>query len=364
MKYMLLVFSIFLLDAYCFPPKELKLTGERWYDWDGSAWIQRQRDDYLRDSLGVVTQMIRYSYNSSGTLTGSATYNRTDHEDYYSLSYGYTWTGYKQGGTYTWTHNYNIADLEISYVYNYFYWDMNGSGTENKTFTYTYENDRIKETDEVYNSTLEWNYGNYSYKTTFLYDDSGRVLSEIKQSLQNEQWTDKERTLWTYDGITGTGINEIYKNTVWIFQNKKTRTLNTGYDPYFENRNVWSWGSWIESETDNLYYNTAQDITQIITKTYDTATETYINYKRHDISYEDFNLLTSPVNFTSSASDGTITLSWDAVSGATGYNIYSSDDPYGTFEIDTMGTLNGTQWNSDASVSRKFYKVTATDEEK
>jgi large repetitive protein len=71
--------------------------------------------------------------------------------------------------------------------------------------------------------------------------------------------------------------------------------------------------------------------------------------------------LTAPQSLTTSVSAGTLTLSWQAVPYATGYKIYSSNDPYGTFVLDTTGTFSGTTWYRAVSDSKKFYRVTAVD---
>jgi C1A family cysteine protease len=67
-----------------------------------------------------------------------------------------------------------------------------------------------------------------------------------------------------------------------------------------------------------------------------------------------------PQNVVTSASGSNITVSWDLVSGATSYVVYSANDPYGTFAIDTSGTLNGTSWTAPATAAKKFYYVIAT----
>jgi len=54
---------------------------------------------------------------------------------------------------------------------------------------------------------------------------------------------------------------------------------------------------------------------------------------------------------------GTITLSWDAITGATYYEIWSASDPYGTYTL-AEGNWTGTTW-SETSAVMKFYKVIA-----
>jgi len=54
---------------------------------------------------------------------------------------------------------------------------------------------------------------------------------------------------------------------------------------------------------------------------------------------------------------GTITLSWDAIIGATYYEIWSASDPYGTYTL-AEANWTGTTW-SETSAVMKFYKVIA-----
>ena len=66
------------------------------------------------------------------------------------------------------------------------------------------------------------------------------------------------------------------------------------------------------------------------------------------------NLIT--VNVTSSQCD----LSWDAAAGATGYHIYRSTDPYGTFtEVGTSATNSFNDTGVSAG-NKYFYYVTAS----
>ncbi len=63
-------------------------------------------------------------------------------------------------------------------------------------------------------------------------------------------------------------------------------------------------------------------------------------------------LATAPVATIS----GTGQLSWTPVTGAVAYNVYSADDPYGTFTLEA--TVRGTTYTGP-SAPKKFYKVTA-----
>jgi hypothetical protein len=55
-----------------------------------------------------------------------------------------------------------------------------------------------------------------------------------------------------------------------------------------------------------------------------------------------------------------ITLNWNAALGATGYNIYSSDDPYGTFSY--LANTTTTNWQKSVTPGKRFFYVTSTND--
>ncbi|NOR46240.1 MAG: hypothetical protein GQ534_11695 [Candidatus Delongbacteria bacterium] len=61
-------------------------------------------------------------------------------------------------------------------------------------------------------------------------------------------------------------------------------------------------------------------------------------------------------------SGDSLTLSWNSATGATGYNIYESDDPYGTFSY--VASTTATSWQTEATEDKKFYYVTSTNSNK
>ncbi|MBW6515561.1 MAG: hypothetical protein K0B81_02960 [Candidatus Cloacimonetes bacterium] len=66
-----------------------------------------------------------------------------------------------------------------------------------------------------------------------------------------------------------------------------------------------------------------------------------------------------PANVTIIATTNEVIISWDPVPGATSYTVYSSDDPYGTYEPVSDGVYENTSWTSSNTGSAKFYYVTA-----
>jgi hypothetical protein len=70
--------------------------------------------------------------------------------------------------------------------------------------------------------------------------------------------------------------------------------------------------------------------------------------------------LDPPQNLALSESEGTLTLNWDAVTGAVSYRIYASDSPDGVFT--QIGTAASPAWTHPVEAGWKFYRVTASSE--
>ena len=66
-----------------------------------------------------------------------------------------------------------------------------------------------------------------------------------------------------------------------------------------------------------------------------------------------------PQNVTIEIIGTDVHLSWDAVTGATSYKVYSSDSPESGFAEDTSGTFSGNSWMAPIGYIKKFYYVTA-----
>ncbi len=72
----------------------------------------------------------------------------------------------------------------------------------------------------------------------------------------------------------------------------------------------------------------------------------------------------APTNLALSVSGSDVIITWNAVTGAAGYLVYSSADPYGVFSLDETGAFNGTQWTAPMNGTKMFYYVIATNETK
>ncbi|MGD9707313.1 MAG: amidase domain-containing protein [Candidatus Delongbacteria bacterium] len=73
-------------------------------------------------------------------------------------------------------------------------------------------------------------------------------------------------------------------------------------------------------------------------------------------------LLTAPQNVLMTVvNNSTLTITWDIVDGATGYKVYTSLDPYGSFTEDTTGTFTSSrEWQKTFDGNKYFYYVVAT----
>ena len=68
-------------------------------------------------------------------------------------------------------------------------------------------------------------------------------------------------------------------------------------------------------------------------------------------------VLDPPQNVTVEIIGTEVHLNWDTVTGATSYNVYSSNDPYIGFIEDTTGTFDGLSWSTSIINEKKFYYV-------
>ena len=57
-----------------------------------------------------------------------------------------------------------------------------------------------------------------------------------------------------------------------------------------------------------------------------------------------------------------LTLTWETVTGATSYRVYSSEEPDSGFSEDSTGVFNDTTWTAPIPEDRMFYYVTAVGE--
>lgn len=85
--------------------------------------------------------------------------------------------------------------------------------------------------------------------------------------------------------------------------------------------------------------------------------ETDLAIRQLRIQWEEVPLPQAPAALHLVKSGESIQLSWDAVPGATGYRVYSSDTPEGAFSLDSSGSFGINSWTAPASNAKRFYRV-------
>ena len=73
-----------------------------------------------------------------------------------------------------------------------------------------------------------------------------------------------------------------------------------------------------------------------------------------------FNSEKSNCGFTLIISGSNITISWDAVTGATSYDVYSSDLPYSGYALETNVATN--EYTVATTEAKKFYYIVSKDD--
>ena len=69
--------------------------------------------------------------------------------------------------------------------------------------------------------------------------------------------------------------------------------------------------------------------------------------------------LSAPSNLSLSVVGTDVEIVWDEVTGATGYYVYSSEDPYGSFALNETGFFTGEKWTGPLTAEKMFYFVIA-----
>jgi predicted outer membrane repeat protein len=162
----------------------------------------------------------------------------------------------------------------------------------------------------------------YGKVQTYITSDRRNLLLYNNDIVGTINWSAvkyEESTLSQDPLFQSTKVNDYY---LW----KSSPCINTGrYEPDYHVYGV-------------NYYGTAPDI---------GSTEFY-----QESSFY------APQNISTSISGTTLTISWSAVPDAVSYNIYGSNDPYGTFSF--IKGLTGTSWSSSTAAAKYFYRVTAS----
>jgi len=127
---------------------------------------------------------------------------------------------------------------------------------------------------------------------------------------------------------------------------------NTGYELYNGTADI---------DAKYIYWGTTteNDIAVEIYDNTDDANLGIVNYSSWMGGPNGNGIPATPENVQISIMYESINITWNSVTGATSYKVYSSNDPYSGFTEDLSGTFYGESWNSPLSNEKKFYYVKA-----
>nr|MBI9031162.1 PKD domain-containing protein [bacterium] len=175
-------------------------------------------------------------------------------------------------------------------------------------------------------------------------------------------------TFWVAQ-VDGSGNAKVYKNNVLIGQDNIGAPNNILRTNNFIGKSNWAADGYYQGKIDDLrIYN-----------------RSLYEEEREEL-YNLVEAIDSPANVTISSQDNQITISWDAVPGATAYKVFASDDPNGEFiDISADGSFvedpalvsnfsltsqrntynsssrsrNRISWIISSNSQRKFYRIKA-----
>lgn len=108
--------------------------------------------------------------------------------------------------------------------------------------------------------------------------------------------------------------------------------------------------------SDIMFVNWTDDTEAVLTEEYEFDYKVTVNDAVITANY-----VTGSIDFNLTISnDGTnVILDWSDYLGAVTYKIYSTEDPYSTFQLDETGIFNGSQWIAPSNGYKRFYYVVA-----
>lgn len=191
------------------------------------------------------------------------------------------------------------------------------------------------------NSTYGFQFNNPSNDVLFHLRSNGgswRNLSSGHNPVQDEWFN----VVGTYDGIT----QRVYINGIQTNSANWTGSIANYNDPLDFGYMVAGDNAWYNGELDDFrIYNRVLSASEV--------QDLYGEYNPY---------LGPPLDLSIQYASGNVSISWQAVSGADSYRVYSSATPDTGFSLDESGVFEGSSWTAPASVPRRFYQVRSVGE--
>jgi YD repeat-containing protein len=98
-----------------------------------------------------------------------------------------------------------------------------------------------------------------NYRSTFAYTPEGKIITEVRETWTNGQWTNERRTRYTYDaaGQEVLILNDRWLNDQWNDLYRRTRTFNGGGNMLTNTSEEWYNGEWANTERYTYTYDEA-----------------------------------------------------------------------------------------------------------
>ncbi|MBU4486015.1 MAG: hypothetical protein KKD38_03730, partial [Candidatus Delongbacteria bacterium] len=197
----------------------------------------------------------------------------------------------------------------------------------------------MTDTLRIYNNTI--------YNTLQAFNNSTGALPMPVDIINNIFWSD-QGTYTTINDTTGV----IFYNNCFIDSTNITGNGNIFVDPVINS----SWNNDFTLVSTSPCINAGMIIDGV--HSFSAGKTVYYYGTAPDIGAKEFyQELTAPANVTTTVTSTDFTFGWDAVPGFNEYIVYSSNDPYGSFTVETITT----SLSYTASVgTKKFYYVVAS----
>ncbi len=322
----------------------------------GYSWIDSNEPDGpvydWRDISGMGTQVsLTHNDYATGLMPIGFTFN------YYGIDYTQFrispngWIGF--GDDWTDYHNYELPRVDAPRPAVFGFWDdlhpFDGSSGSGNVFYYSTPDSLVVWFDDVIHYVGTWN-GTYDFQM-ILYAN-GRILFQYRTvtgdldtctiGIQNANGDDGLEVCYEVNYVENS-LAVLFKKD-WLSLSPTSGTVpGSSYDDVtlmFDASGL-SEGTYLKNLM--IISNDPDEPELIVPVTLNVGT----------ILPPD-----APGNVTTDIVGSNVQISWDAVSGATSYTVYSDTDPYGTFSTDEW-TGASTSWSEPLSGDMKFYRVTA-----
>lgn len=267
----------------------------------------------------VPVDSIIYQYsNGRGSIPNPDEINNDDHVLFdVSTTYGFSASVLTYEYSKQRTQQFNSGNKVTELVYKKWH-DLTSGWKNAERYLYTYDN-----SGKMHSSLLQQWYGslwtnsinsvlNYdnnnnvvqmnstTYSIDFIYDqDNNLVMIEDKIWTQSAGWTNNERKKYKYTGDEVTEyILEKWTNSSWTNISKSEYDYDANDNLILSTDYTWGGTGWQQTRQEEFVYDSNDNMLQNIEKVWDASSSSFINAKKEERIYNNYNLPTSITTYT------------------------------------------------------------------